>query len=289
MTTPKSGRRTRLYAAEAPKSWAELREEELERENHTPEVLDAWAEAGALEPGTPVVWLMPKKKAAELAPHYGRDDAEPLVFSPEEVMPVEASREAEPGWVLARVLPKAEPEVLVVEPPVALRAWSMAEALEKAAEVEMLCFYDGESLTPDIARMKRLRIVELDGAPLSELPEELFGLTALEQLSLMGTGVQALPPSLVRLTRLKRLTLVQNRLAALPERLGELPGLTELCVDPSVLGAEGQGLLGLARLPALRRLDVLCRDRRPKWLVPFGDFTEVRVPDPRCVSFVRPG
>jgi len=288
MATRASGRRTRLYAAEAPKPWAELREEELERENHPREVLDAWAEAGGLEPGTPVVWLMPKKKAAELAPHHGRDDAEPVAFSPEDVVLVEASREAEPGWVLARVLPKEAPEVLVVEPPVARRAWSMAEALEKAAEVEMLCFYDGEPLTPDIARMKRLRIVELDGAPLSALPEELFGLPALEQLSVVGTALSALPPSFTRLKQLKRLILVQNRLPALPELLGELPRLTELLVDPSVLGEEGAGLEQVARLPALRRLDVVCRAGRPSWLKPFGAFVRSKAPAP-LVSFVRAG
>lgn len=278
-----------FFAAEDPKSWKELCAEELERGNFTRAQLTAWTKACGLEPGTPVVWLMPRAQARELARHYGRDDAEPRRFSSEDVVLLEPTRGEEPGWVLARVKPRPAEEPLVVEPPVELRAWSMEEALKKGEGVEMLCFYGGEPLTPDVARFERVRIVELDGAPLPVLPEEVFGLPGLESLSVAGTALSELPSALKRVKTLKRLEIVHNALTALPEWLEELPRLTELCVDPSVLGGKGEGLMLVARLPALRRLDVLCRDRRPKWLVPFGGFTEVRVPNPRCASFVRLG
>ena len=279
----------RLYAAEAPKRWAELRAEELERGNHTRQELAAWARAGKLKPHTLVVWLMPREKARELARHHGRDDAAPLTFAPEALVPLEVTRDTEPGWVLAALVPPPEPEELVVLPPQHLRAWSLEDALARPLEVEALYLHHGKPVLPEIVRLKRLRLLEINQGTFTALPEALLGLEALEWLAIGATPLQSLPPSLGRLGALKCLLLESVALTHLPEVLTELPRLTELRVERAALGPEGEGLELISRLPALRRLEVWAGEPRPEWLAPFGDFTERREGFSSLAVFVRPG
>ncbi len=70
---------------------------------------------------------------------------------------------------------------------------------------------------------------------LTELPPELFDLTALRVLWLSENQLTALPPEFGRLTKLVRLRLNKNQLAALPPEFGTLTELRELMLHANQL------------------------------------------------------
>lgn len=277
-----------LYASEPPKRWAELREEELERANYSRKELAAWAKTHSLNADTLVVWLMPRKKAAELARHDGSDDSRPIAHALKDVTLLAGTEEEGTGLVLATVAPpEPEEEALIVTPPHHLRAWSMVEAQAQPSTVEAL-YLRGVAPGPGLARLTRLRILHLDQAPLTALPREVCGLAALEQLAISDTPLTALPEAIDQLQNLKHLSLSGGTFTTLPEALAGLPRLAILFCEDVALGPRGEGLALLRRLPALRRLDVRCRGPRPAWLKSFGALTKSEGTHP-YVSFFAPG
>ncbi len=93
--------------------------------------------------------------------------------------------------------------------------------------------------TPEDAYQIAERIIEeaaregatklnLDNMGLTELPNELFELTAITELNLIDNQLIALPPEIGQLTALNRLDLYRNQLTALPPEIGDLSALTVL-------------------------------------------------------------
>ena len=290
MKTPTPTRRASLYAVEAPKPWAELREEELERGSSTLHLLEGWARTYSLRSETPVLWLMPKKKAQEWALQRGDKSAEPVLWSRSKVFLREdaAPEDAEPDRLLAMIPPGPEPEELVKTPPKRLCAWSLEEALAKAPQVECLYLGDDAPLSAELGRLERLRLLYVNDSRTSQWPEELCDLAALESLSIANMPLSELPAGFARLHQLKVLHLLDTRLDGLPEVLCELPLLTELRVERPVLGTSGTSLELLTRMPVLRKFDVMGAGPRPTWLVPPRGFRESD-PSTYCVTFMRRG
>uniref|UniRef100_A0A2N9I7S4 NB-ARC domain-containing protein n=1 Tax=Fagus sylvatica TaxID=28930 RepID=A0A2N9I7S4_FAGSY len=75
---------------------------------------------------------------------------------------------------------------------------------------------------------KMLRVLDLEDAPIDELPDELFKLFNLRYLSLRGTLVKELPKSIGRLLNLQTLDIKDTQIKALPHGIGKLQNLRHL-------------------------------------------------------------
>jgi len=119
-------------------------------------------------------------------------------------------------------------------------------------------------LPDDLGRLARLRVLFCSGARFERLPPALGDCPALSQVGFRGCGLrevpaEALPPNL------RWLTLTDNAIDALPAALGERPRLQKLMLSGNRLEALPGSLAGHARLELLRlsanRLPAL-----PGWL-----------------------
>jgi Leucine-rich repeat (LRR) protein len=72
--------------------------------------------------------------------------------------------------------------------------------------------------------------VDLSNCELSQLPQELFELTNLVELSLAGNQLTQLPPDIGRLSSLQRLVLAGNWLEHLPQVMPGAGSSTSLVV-----------------------------------------------------------
>ncbi len=290
MKTPTKTRQASWYAVEAPKPWAELREQELERGGSTPQVLEGWVRTYSLRSETPVLWLMPKEKAQEWLVQQGDKAAKPVLWSRSKVVlwEDEAPEGADPDRLLAMMPPDSAPKELVKTPPKRLCAWSLEKALAKASQVECLYLEDDAPLSAELRRLERLRLLYIDHSTTSQWPEELCDLPALESLAISDMPLSGLPAGFARLRQLKVLHLFDMQLDGLPEVLCELPLLTELRVERPLLGASGTSLALLTRMPALRKFEVMGGGPRPAWLVPPPGFRESD-PTAFSVTFMRRG
>ncbi|KAM4075712.1 hypothetical protein ACJW30_12G008300 [Castanea mollissima] len=75
---------------------------------------------------------------------------------------------------------------------------------------------------------KMLRVLDLEDAPIDDLPHELFKLFNLRYLNLRGTLVKELPKSVGRLQNLQTLDIRDTKLEVLPCEIGELQNLRHL-------------------------------------------------------------
>ncbi|KAM4068376.1 hypothetical protein ACB094_12G006300 [Castanea mollissima] len=75
---------------------------------------------------------------------------------------------------------------------------------------------------------KMLRVLDLEDAPIDDLPDELFKLFNLRYLNLRGTLVKELPKSVGRLRNLQTLDIRDTKLEVLPCEIGELQNLRHL-------------------------------------------------------------
>ncbi|KAM4075707.1 hypothetical protein ACJW30_12G007800 [Castanea mollissima] len=75
---------------------------------------------------------------------------------------------------------------------------------------------------------KMLRVLDLEDAPIDELPDEVFKLFNLRYLNLRGTLLKKLPNSIGRLLNLKTLDIRDTQIEALPHGIGNLQNLLHL-------------------------------------------------------------
>ncbi|KAL4605103.1 hypothetical protein ACB092_09G004400 [Castanea dentata] len=75
---------------------------------------------------------------------------------------------------------------------------------------------------------KMLRVLDLEDAPIDELPDEVFKLFNLRYLNLRGTLLKKLPNSIGRLINLQTLDVKDTHIDALPHGIGKLQNLRHL-------------------------------------------------------------
>ncbi|KAF3948747.1 hypothetical protein CMV_025288, partial [Castanea mollissima] len=78
------------------------------------------------------------------------------------------------------------------------------------------------------SRSKMLRVLDLEDAPIDELPDEVFKLFNLRYLNLRGTLLKKLPNSIGRLLNLQTLDIRDTQIKALPHGIGKLQSLRHL-------------------------------------------------------------
>lgn len=79
----------------------------------------------------------------------------------------------------------------------------------------------------------RLKLTKLDNR--DSLPEELFSLTELRELTVKGCKLCVLNQNIDKLVKLESLNLDKNKLVRLPETIGNLQKLKFLCVSRNLM------------------------------------------------------
>lgn len=79
----------------------------------------------------------------------------------------------------------------------------------------------------------RLKLTKLDNR--DSLPEELFSLTELRELTVKGCRLCIVNQNIDKLTKLESLNLDKNKLLRLPESIGNLQKLKFLCVSRNLI------------------------------------------------------
>ena len=106
---------------------------------------------------------------------------------------------------------------------------TLAEALNDSANAYSLSLVGfGDSLAPDIGKLKNLRILEIHAEKLRYLPEEFTELQSLEELYIENTMMQSIPQQVFSLPALKVLSFKDNVLRDIPEELQRMPTLQKL-------------------------------------------------------------
>jgi Leucine-rich repeat (LRR) protein len=77
----------------------------------------------------------------------------------------------------------------------------------------------------------RRHCLVLERLGLTELPDELFELTHLDELIIMDNLLESIPLELTKLRSLTRLCLFYNEISAIPPEIGDLTNLTHLDVS----------------------------------------------------------
>ena len=82
-------------------------------------------------------------------------------------------------------------------------------------------------------KVYRLKLTKLDNR--DSLPEELFTLTELRELTVKGCKLCVLNQNIEKLTKLESLNLDKNKLVRLPESIGNLQKMKFLCISRNLM------------------------------------------------------
>ena len=92
----------------------------------------------------------------------------------------------------------------------------------------------------------RLKLTKL--ANRDSLPEELFQLTELRELTVKGCRLCVLNQNIDKLTKLESLNLDKNKLLRLPESIGNLKNLKYLCISRNIIETLPNSISNLSQL-----------------------------------------
>ena len=95
-------------------------------------------------------------------------------------------------------------------------------------------------------KVYRLKLTKL--ANRDSLPEELFQLTELRELTVKGCRLCVLNQNIDKLTKLESLNLDKNKLLRLPESIGNLKNLKYLCISRNIIETLPNSISNLKQL-----------------------------------------
>ena len=95
-------------------------------------------------------------------------------------------------------------------------------------------------------KVYRLKLTKLSNR--DSLPEELFQLTELRELTVKGCRLCVLNQNIEKLTKLESLNLDKNKLLRLPESIGNLKNLKYLCISRNIIETLPNSISNLKQL-----------------------------------------
>lgn len=102
-------------------------------------------------------------------------------------------------------------------------------------------------------KVYRLKLTKL--ANRDSLPEELFNLTELRELTVKGCRLCVLNQNICKLSKLEILNLDRNKLLRLPESIGKLTNLKFLCISRNILETLPNSISNLTQLVCIDAWD----------------------------------
>jgi Leucine-rich repeat (LRR) protein len=117
---------------------------------------------------------------------------------------------------------------------------------------------------PSLARLTRLRYLNISQNAFEALPESICAMTGLIELRASDNRLKSLPDSLGGLSRLRELHLRNNELTSLPETIGAMRELRQIDLRGNPLSRLPDAI---AALPRLEKLDLrwVCTLAPPAW------------------------
>lgn len=134
--------------------------------------------------------------------------------------------------------------------------YRLPEAIgELEALTDFLYLHDNRlrELPASLAKLKKLRYLNVSDNELGVLPDAVFAMPALVELRASKCGLATVPEALGRLTNLRELHLRDNALTTLPSSIGELKELRHLDLRGNPLATLPAAL---GDLPKLDKLDL---------------------------------
>lgn len=155
---------------------------------------------------------------------------------------------------------------------------NLNEALRFAERIDYLILDSTVTVIPaEIGRMKKLKSLTLQGCPVSTLPQELYSLPNLQEITfertnqlpisevieqlqqcaslknliILDVDLYELPPAIGNLTGLQELGIVNAKLSALPENIGQLVRLKILTLEGNVIHVFPSSVQNWSALEAL--------------------------------------
>lgn len=113
--------------------------------------------------------------------------------------------------------------------------WSLPKLEIVAIKAQSIREADLFSPPPGPSPLAPIRILRLSGLSLTQIPEWIGRLTALQELDLNNNQLQALPLELMQIKNLGRINLEQNQFSAIPVCLTRMPWINHLALDGNPL------------------------------------------------------
>jgi Leucine-rich repeat (LRR) protein len=138
------------------------------------------------------------------------------------------------------------------------------EAIWDRLDLESLILADNglTEISPKLARLRRLRMLDLGHNKLATLPDAFGALTCLTDfLYVHDNELEELPSSMATLTTLRYLNISENKFELFPELLCNLSGLVELRASDNQLRSLPESI---GRMSMLHELHL--RNNRLTWL-----------------------
>ncbi|KAJ0965257.1 hypothetical protein J5N97_026395 [Dioscorea zingiberensis] len=129
-------------------------------------------------------------------------------------------------------------------------------------------------LISQLSNCKLLRVLDIEGAPVERLPDEVFNLFNLQYLGLKETKIRKLPNSVGRLGKLQTLDVAKTRLVKLPQSVVKLKNLRHLLLYKSFLNVGLTAPKRLSHLSGLRTLQGIEAD--DEMIQQLGNLTKMR-------------
>jgi hypothetical protein len=103
----------------------------------------------------------------------------------------------------------------------------------KLTELEELEMYSNKisAIPPDINKLKKLRILNLQYNQIQEIPSEVFELNQLEELILLNNDLKSLSADVCKCTSLKSIQVSGHHLDSIPFCINNMPNLKELVIQ----------------------------------------------------------
>ena len=103
---------------------------------------------------------------------------------------------------------------------------NLEEALQDSTTAEYLSLKNiGDSLSPTIGKLKKLRSLWVTNSEIRFLPDEINDLQELADVLLENNEFRSIPPQLFKLPRLHQLFLPRNSIMELPGEIADTQGL----------------------------------------------------------------
>lgn len=88
-----------------------------------------------------------------------------------------------------------------------------------------------EEISHHIKAMVSVRVLKLDKNELTRLPEELYDIKIMQELTFQQNNVAVLSPRIGQLVELKKLNIASNMISKIPEEIGNCQELETLCIQ----------------------------------------------------------
>lgn len=108
------------------------------------------------------------------------------------------------------------------------------------------------TLPDELLQNRNLKVLRLYKNDLSELPEEIGDMQALEELYIGKNNLKSLPEGLCRLKNLKILSIQYNQLEKLPDSIGKLVNLEQLILNQNRIKRLPESIGDLKKLEVLK-------------------------------------